>query len=386
MKKCINCEAIIEEDDNFCFQCGHWTPRGYVYFNENSDNIKQINGNTVKQNNRMTTLFFLMSITIISFVLIITIRGQDIMKPFVYLKKQAFNYKYGYNTSLIVNNNQYNKVEVNSLEEANKLIKEDIKKQEWQCENNYDVYKMEQELIENYNIKSVNFCDVSTTEVKKIKSVIDEIYSLFPTIKGHLNNITITNANTNDEYIAYFEPIYQFVNSNEKIEEYNKVNKIQILLNSYYFLNEEILALPLTNLVGENWYVKDATYESLIAHELGHYITYVSLLKEYNIPNLTFITKDNYNDFDKVLEIINDGSYSNKIVNESLNNYNKKNNSSLNLNEFAKNISLYAATTDESGKINSDEAIAEAIHDYYLHKENASKSSIEIVNVLKNKI
>ena len=55
--------------------------------------------------------------------------------------------------------------------------------------------------------------------------------------------------------------------------------KTKILLNSYYFLNKDILSKGLK----ENWYPNNASYESLIAHELGHYITFVTLLKQNNI-------------------------------------------------------------------------------------------------------
>ena len=69
------------------------------------------------------------------------------------------------------------------------------------------------------------------------------MYNLFPNISGALTNISITNASTNKEYIARFQPMFQFVNANEDITKYNKVNKTQILLNSYYFLNEEVKTL-----------------------------------------------------------------------------------------------------------------------------------------------
>ena len=99
------------------------------------------------------------------------------------------------------------------------------------------------------------------------------MYNLFPNISGALTNISITNASTNKEYIARFQPMFQFVNANEDITKYNKVNKTQILLNSYYFLNEDIMNEPISSVVGSDWYVNDTTWESTIAHELGHYIS-----------------------------------------------------------------------------------------------------------------
>ena len=54
----------------------------------------------------------------------------------------------------------------------------------------------------------------------------------------------------------------------------------------------------------------------------------------------------------------------------------------MSIDEFAKSISEYASAKDKNGKLIADETIAEAIHDYYLHKANMNKASLEIVNVI----
>lgn len=219
-------------------------------------------------------------------------------------------------------------------------------------------------------------------KAKLIENVIDNIYSLFPNIKGYLTNITLANAKNSTEYVAFFQPIYQFANSTNNIEKYNKVNKTQILLNSYYFLNSD----KSKNNIPKNWYVKDATYESLIAHEFGHYITFVSLLKSKDIDNIIFVTKDSLSQIEELLNIINKEIYSKELVELAINNYNNKYNTNIEVNDFAKNISNYAAALDSNGKIIYDEVIAESFHDYYLHKNNSSLSSLEIINILKSRI
>lgn len=385
MKNCIHCNAEIEHDDNFCFSCGNITPRGYSYFNNNEKNLKILNGNAVKQMNQTITLFTVTTILITTFAILIGLRGQNILKPFIYLEKQIFRHQYGYDTSLIVNNNQYNKIIINNIEQANKQIKKDTEDQKWKCKNNIDVYYIEQKLSTTYQITSVNFCDISTIEATKINKIIEKFFMLFPETKGYLNHIAITNPNNKEDYIAYFQPIYQFVNSNEDISNYNKVNKTQILLNSYYFLNETILSSNIEDIVGEDWYVKDVTWESLIVHELGHYITFVALLKENNIDNITLITKENEFQFNYILNDINSGNFSKQLVNEALENYHTKYNN-IDIENFTLSISKYAGSKNESGELIYDEAIAEAVHDYYLHGEKAKVNSLEIISVLKKKI
>ena len=44
-----------------------------------------------------------------------------------------------------------------------------------------------------------------------------------------MTNISITNESTNKEYISRFQPMFQFINANEDIKKFNKVNKTQIV-------------------------------------------------------------------------------------------------------------------------------------------------------------
>lgn len=372
--KCIKCNEELESDDNYCPTCGELTPHGYLYFKDNANPIKRKDSN-------IGSLFTLTALVVIIFIIITSISGKDIFKPYIAIKKELYSIKYGYKVSLMNTTNKYNNKIINTQEEAKELIKEDLAGTSWQCKKNTQVQIIEKEISENYNIPSVNLCDVDTEEASKIKEVIDKTYKLFPNIKDYLTNITITNANKDEDFIAYFEPLYTFVNENNSIEEYNKINKTQILLNSYYFLNKNILNKGLK----ENWYPKDATYETLISHELGHYITYVTLLKENNIKDLTLVTKDNAQDYQKIKNILDSQTYAKEIVKTSLNNYNTNNNTTITKEEFVSQISNYASQKI-NGEFNYDEVIAEAIHDYYLHEEKSSQSTIEIIKIIKERL
>lgn len=380
---CLECQTVIEKDDNYCYKCGSITAKGYK---ELSSKTNVNSGILEKQNNKLRLLIVSLSLLVIVFAIMILVRGNNIVRPIAYLKKQYNTYKNGYNSSILKTDNVYNNIDIYSYEDAIDFLKNDIEKQDYLCSNNFDVKRIEYDLEDNYNIASVSFCDVQLEESKKIGEVIDKMYELFPSIKGALTNITITNAPTKDEYIAYFQPMFQFVNPSENIQNYNKVNKTQILLNSYYFLNKTYMTRPLQDVVGKNWYVKDANWESTIAHELGHYISFKILLKENNLENITFVTPDNEKIINKVLKDFDSQEFSSAIVKTALNNYNLKYNTNLNIYEFAKTISEYASTRDKHGNIITEETIAEAIHDYYLHKDNLTKASFEIINVIKMKL
>ena len=387
--KCINpnCDAnSIEQNDNFCYKCGHWTGKGHTLLNDKKGLKNITNGPVMRQHKRLVSLSILLALSFIIFFVLLTIKGNNLFKPYYYLKKQAFNYVYGYNTSLMKTDNKYEKNKVDTYQGSIDLIKKDFDEQNYYCFNDPEVIRMELQIEDHYEIPSVSFCDMDREEALKIKTVIDKMYSLFPIYGKALTNISITNATKDSNYIARFQPMYQFVNINEDINVYNKVNKTQILLNSYYFLNKDIMSEPIEKTVGENWYVKDATWESTIAHEIGHYISFLTLLRSYKLYNITFETKENENIYKSIIENFNNGNHSMQIVNEALNNYNSKYNTFMTIDSFAESISNYANSRDKDGNLIADETIAEAIHDYFLHRDNANECSLEIVNVIKTKL
>ncbi len=374
--KCSICNNILENNDNYCPKCGNVTTVGYMYLKDN--HIKD--GYSNKNINRFKGILTFFSLTIIIFLVLTIVKGNGLFSPIFYLEKEINKYIYGYNTSLIKTDNTYYNVEINNVDDAYKMVKKDFDRQELKCYKNNEVVKIEENLEYNYDIISVNFCDITTKEVNKINEVIKRIYDLFPNIKGYLTNITITNAKEKEEYVAYFEPRYEFVNSNSTL---NKVNKTQILLNSYYYLNEEILNSEFSATMG-NYYVNNASFESLIAHEFGHYITFVSYLKQNGIKNIMLVNRDNEDLLNKTILEYDSGNYQEDIVRTAYNNYITKYNV-IEFSEFVGNISKYALIK-ENNTIQYNETIAEAVHDYYLNALNASKSSLEIVSVLKSRL
>jgi hypothetical protein len=180
--KCLNSKCNtddIELDDNFCYNCGHITAKGYSFLKDKDNANIIINGNTFKQRKRLYILFYSGVILFISFNLMLLIRGSDLFKPIYYLRKQVLNYLYGYNTSLVLNNKTYSKVTVNSYKEAIDLIKKDSNEQNIYCIYNQDVRLMTFDIEKKYLIPSVSLCDISADKMKELKGVIDRLYSLF---------------------------------------------------------------------------------------------------------------------------------------------------------------------------------------------------------------
>lgn len=384
--KCLECQQDnLNDSDIFCPYCGSLTSFGYSFL-KNENNVKKImSGKVFKQNNRLTTLIITFIVFVILFLSFYLVKGEDLFKPVIYLKNVINNYAYGFNTSPIKTDNIYLNEEIFNIDDAKDFIKKDFDTQKWLCSKNTEVSKLEYFLEDTYLIPSVSFCNMSYDNAKKIYDVINKMYILFPNIKGNLTNITITNAKTKDEYIAYFQPLYQFVNTNLDINEYNKVNKSQILINSYYFLNDKYLQNSLQDVVGNDFYIDNANWYSTIAHEFGHYISFVTFLKQKNI-NITFVTKENEQVINNYMNDYNNGNYSKEILLIALKKYNEKYNCNYDLISFAKNISKYASTLDSNKNLIYDETIAEAIHDYYVNGNNLKKESKEIVDVILERL
>ena len=106
-------------------------------------------------------------------------------------------------------------------------------------------------------------------------------------------------------------------------------------------------------------------------------------MKIEKIDNIILVTKDNEENINNIIESVNSQSYSKQLVMEALINYNQIYDTNLKLEEFTLLISNYANRKNDRNEYIYDEAIAEAVHDYYLHETLSSKASLEIIKVLK---
>lgn len=372
-KRCTECNRLLGDNDNFCYYCGHWTSHGYKYFKDKS-NTKVLMGSALKQSNRVNFLIVLFLCSIVMFLICINIRGLNLFKPFAYLKKEIISYKYGYNSSLLKSDNIYNNRKITSDYDAVNSIIYDSDSQAWLCSYDKRVIDIEKRLEKEYGILSVSFCDISYEEAQEIGNVISGTLNLFPSCYGYLTNITLSNSKEMGDYVAYFQPLYRFINGNSDSNRYNRVNKTQILLNSYYFLNVDKTRSIIDDKYNSGYYVRGGSMESLVAHEIGHYISFVTLLRSKGIENVRFEEKRG---LDEVYGLVNSGEYSKGIVEEAL--------SGASMDKECKRISQYACQS-VNGNYIYDEMIAEAVHDFYVNGANATDISKKIVDILRSRL
>ena len=287
-----------------------------------------------------------------------------------------------YSTKIIYDRQYFGQIVLKNRNDVNKIIKYDSELQKNECSSN--IRAIENDMVTNYGLVAANLCEMDVDFALELKDVVAYIYNYYPVARSYLTNITLANV-VNASYIASFMPIFTFITSKSS-SDYPIGIKTQILLNSKYFLNVNKINNSVKYGSNNSYFPPNATRSSTVAHEFGHYLSYVALLKHYNATQMTFVTGvdsylmyDIYNDFNR-------GDFSKKILLEAYNKYSNDTNTNIGFDNFRATISVYAMAKDTNGEYIYDETIAEAFHDVYLNKENAKVASRYIVQNLITKL
>ena len=199
-----------------------------------------------------------------------------------------------------------------------------------------------------------------------------------------MTNMTLANV-TNANYMASFMPIFTFITS-KNVSNYPVGIKSQIILNTKYFLNPKKIANSASYGSSSGYFPPNAVRSSTVAHEFGHYLSYVALLKHYGVGDMTFVPSSKINQMYAVYNDFNDGVFSRQMIQEAYNVFCVDTGSEMGFDNFRGSISAYAIAKDGTGKYIYDETIAEAFHDVYLNGNNAKAASKYVFNVLLSKL
>ena len=299
-------------------------------------------------------------------------------------KKESGSKKGKYQT-VIITDNTYSGIKVSNKTEAYKLIEKDSVSQKSKCPN--EIKKVEDEIIKKYNITAVNLCEMDVDFARELENVFEVIYRDYPSARGYITNLTLRNTNMLSEggVIAAFMPVFNFATSDSN-SSYPWIIKTQVLLSSQFFLNSSKLEASTNEGSSSGHFPPNSTIYSPVAHELGHYLSFLAMMKYYKINSILLIDDNSVETFYKLYSDFAEGNYSLTMINEAYENYKKDTNTSMSLDEWRGTISKYALAKDNSGEYIYDETIAEAFHDVYLNNDNAKDASKYIVKVLKEKL
>lgn len=285
-------------------------------------------------------------------------------------------------TSIIYDNQYLKQFDIKDEATVYRLISTDSVKQKKSCSSN--ITKIENEIITNYGITAVNFCEMDEGFALELKDVIKYIYNNYPSARNYLTNITLANVEPGVTYMAAFMPVFTFATSSSNTG-YPVGVKSQIILNAAYFLNKSKINSSVSYGAKTGYFPKNATRSSSVAHEFGHYLSYIALLNHYNSHRLVFVKANQSKLLYDIYQDFNEGSYTYDLLVEAYNEYHKVH-TNTSFDDFRASISKYAMAKDTSGKYIYDETVAEAFHDVYLNGNNAEEASKYIVDILVSKI
>lgn len=285
----------------------------------------------------------------------------------------------GVGVTRVVYDNQYLKQTIlTSKDEVSYFIKLDNDNNKSRCSE--EIKAIENRIETNYGVTAVNLCEIDIEFAYEIEKVIAHIYNTYPTARGKLTNVTVANVG-NANYMAAFMPMFTFVTSNTN-SSYPLGIKTQIILNAKYFLNTKKLENTVTYGSATSYFPPNATRSSTVAHEFGHYLSYIGMMNYYKTEQLTFVRT---NMSATLLDVNKDfiaGNYSKMVIEQAYTDYQTNYGGTLSFDEFRASISKYAVAKNAQGLYIYDETIAEAYHDVYLNGDNAKLASRLIVEKL----
>lgn len=320
----------------------------------------------------------------LAFVILTTFQNSVYLSDDTYKEEEQKEEKKTSKTkTVIIYDNKYTGMNISTKDDANKLIVKDSVEQKSTCPK--EIIAVEDNIIKNYGITAVNLCEMETEFAKEVGNVFKIIYEEYPAAKGYLTNLTLVNAPISSGYIAAFQPIFTFATSSTD-STYPWVLKTQIYLNTSYFLNKSRLQSSVESGSASGHFPPNATIYSPVAHEMGHYLSFLAMMNNYKVDSILLIEDSDTDVLYKLIEDFGKGTFSYKMITEAYNNFKNEVGTTLKLDDWRATISSYAVAKDNSGEYIYDETIAEAFHDVYLNGDKAAQASKYVVAVLKEKL
>ncbi len=372
---CSNCGHNNTNDSAFCTKCGSLL---------SSNNLIPIDilrkENIVKEESSKKNRIRISRVIgfLLMLIILFTVISRSSNK-FHFLKSETnsgLNNNISTNKTIVEADNVYSNIDINNSGDAINLIKEDSNKQKDSCPSS--IKEIENKMINEFNITAVNLCEMNNGLANELYKSLSTIYSLFPSIKGNITNITIGNFDSRKYgVIAFYQPLFPFAQS----KDYNHVYKMRIVLNARFFLNENLLSETVRQSSLSGYFPKNANITSPIAHEMGHYISFYAMRRNNKIDQSLIYKKDD-NNYDLLVDKYDSSEFSKQMLDEAYNLYISEGNEKIDFDKWRETISSYAIIKNESGKDLYDETIAEAFHDYYLNRDNATLASKYIIRIL----
>lgn len=397
MKYCDKCGNPIESNESNCSKCGNSLVQNNNINNNNNTNFNKtpITHKTLSQEQQNIIIGLFVGLSILCSIFMCTYAYKSLSGT-IYISDTPRESgtvvsdtnttsnnipKKGKYQTAIISDNIYRGVTISSKEDGYQLITKDSVSQKDNCPK--EILSIENTFISKYKMTAVNLCEISVDFSKEIMNVFDKVYKDFSQLEKYLTNLTITNDSDNSGFIAAFQPFFAFADNNGN---YPVIAKTSVLLNSKYFLNEESLESSMIASSKAGHFPPNATRSSSIAHELGHYISFVTMMSSHSYDSVYYTDSvDRQNGLYEVLIDFSDGTYSLDILKTAYDNYKNDTNDNIEFDDWRGTISKYALAKDNNGEYIYDETIAESFHDMFINGDSAKLASKYIYQELKSR-
>lgn len=393
---CNKCGNEVNPNQEFCDKCGNRliynAPNEEINYNMNNN----LNGKSIAIPIAITILIIVLIMGAFVYFIISTnnknnyyfadmsMEDNNIEQTASVRTSSGTSSKTGKYSTAIITDNVYSGISVENIDDAQKLINQDSINQK-KTDYPKEIIDIENEIISKYCITAVNLKEMDVEFARELENVIKKIYEDYPGARGYLTNLTLTNLDMSQSgVIALFMPIFTFGTSNTSTTR-PWVIKTQVQLNAKYFLNPERIDVAVETSSKAGHFPKNATRYSPVAHEFGHYLSFIALLNYYSTNSILIIEDNQLQNYYEIYNDFGEGTFSKKMLDEAYQNY-LSSNQSIGFDEWRGQISEYALAKDATGEYIYDETVAEAFHDVYLNGNNANIASKYIVEVLKKYI
>ena len=358
----------------YCDKCGHELYEGNKYCT-NCGALIENNPEEKKDKSGLAwnCLIFIVAVLIVVFGILLINKNKNIY--YVSEIKEIASETTNYRSKTSVDASKYISNYVGTDTKYKDAIVKISESEKEKCSKTTTL-KYEEELIKKYNLYSANLCELSDEYLENLISIYEYAREEYPHIFDYVyTNQLLYDANSKFAVSNGFSSSIALYGLFDSISDKNgSNNRLGMLLNTTYFLDEAYFEQIIIKNVNSGHFPENATIYSPIIHELGHKLHYDLVFMKYGVKDFSIVNDSNYNSVVKVYNDLNNQITTTEIVKKAIKR--AYGIDTENIKGYTQKISSYA-------EVNANEAIGEAVHDWYLNGEKANRLSIAIVEILK---
>lgn len=234
--------------------------------------------------------------------------------------------------------------------------------------------EIQQKMQQEFGIEHVDLMEMDQEVAVSIYHAFSYMFQRYPILEDKITDVVVEEIASGAVAVAEYVEV---PSTQETL--YPIKMKQRVVLGEREFLNKERLTNLIRKSTAEGHWMEDTDMESIVVHELAHILLNVIRMERYSLEDFQCITEENGEAFSSYnIDVLSvNQTTAKEIVENAYEHLEGK--EELSLEEAKETISGYAVGEQEDGGTSYEETIAEAMADLYLHGEDATDFSKEIV-------